>query len=441
MNNNGNLALPTKRQVEWADCEIGVIIDQDVSTYRPDYDCNKQMGKPHDSSFFNPASLDTDQWLSAAKAAGAQYAVLVAKHCSGFSLWPTAAHEFSVKHSPWKNGKGDIVADFIRSCEKYSIRPGIYYSVSCNTFLNVNHPGKVLSNHPEEQKSYNEIVVKQLKELWANYGKLFEIWFDGGVLSPEEGGADIVPLLMKYQPEAVCFQGPKSAPSLIRWIGTESGKAPRICWSTTTEKNEYHTPYSEKIWSGTPDGPLWMPGETDMPNRNPAHAFLGGWFWKQGEDKFLFPTKHLVDCYYQSVGRNTNFLLGMIIDNRGLVPDADVSQFTRFGAEIKRLFGRSVAETSGTGTELELTLREPSAIDNIVIMEDIRSGEHIREYEVSGYGEGGWRSLCRGYSVGHKRIERIPPAEVSKIKLTCGRYTEIPRIRKLAVYNSSSRQD
>ncbi|HIB8181637.1 TPA: alpha-L-fucosidase, partial [Elizabethkingia anophelis] len=58
-------------------------------------------------SVFNPSSLNTDQWLSAAKSAGAQYAVLVVKHGSGFSLWPTKAHTYNVSNTPWKNGRGD----------------------------------------------------------------------------------------------------------------------------------------------------------------------------------------------------------------------------------------------------------------------------------------------------------------------------------------------
>ncbi|MDE7152531.1 MAG: alpha-L-fucosidase [Candidatus Amulumruptor sp.] len=62
---------------------------------------------PSDASNFNPTQLDTDQWLEAASKLGARYAVLVAKHCSGFSLWPAAMHDYSVKKSPWKGDEGD----------------------------------------------------------------------------------------------------------------------------------------------------------------------------------------------------------------------------------------------------------------------------------------------------------------------------------------------
>ena len=114
---------------------------------------------------------------------GAKYAVLVAKHCSGFSLWPTDAHDYSIKQSPWKNGEGDIVADFIASCKKYNIKPGIYASTTANGYLYVDNPGVVQEGGPVTQEEYNQIVTQQLTELWSNYGELFEIWFDGGVLS------------------------------------------------------------------------------------------------------------------------------------------------------------------------------------------------------------------------------------------------------------------
>ncbi len=124
----GNMAagaaptLPSPEHVAWADAEIGVIIHQDLETYDPSY--TVATGALPAASVFDPSAPDTDQWLATAKAGGATYAVLVAKHCSGFCLWPTAAYDFSVRQSPWKQGQGDLVADFMASCRKYGIRPG-----------------------------------------------------------------------------------------------------------------------------------------------------------------------------------------------------------------------------------------------------------------------------------------------------------------------------
>ena len=106
---DGNgVAVPNEVQKEWAEAEIGVIIHLDMPVFVPEYNF-REWGSHPDASVFNPTDLDTDQWLKTAADMGAKYAVLVAKHCSGFSLWPTEAHGYSVRNSPWKDGKGDIV--------------------------------------------------------------------------------------------------------------------------------------------------------------------------------------------------------------------------------------------------------------------------------------------------------------------------------------------
>jgi len=101
-----NQVFPTKSQLEWADAEVGAMFHFDLQVFEPTYKFRENWNYQPDLSIFNPKELDTDQWLRAAKAAGATYAVLVAKHCSGFSLWPTKAHPYSVKNTPLRNWEG-----------------------------------------------------------------------------------------------------------------------------------------------------------------------------------------------------------------------------------------------------------------------------------------------------------------------------------------------
>jgi alpha-L-fucosidase len=375
------LVVPTKAQIEWANTEIGVLIHFDVRAFRPDYNWRRDMGNHPDASVFNPTELNTDQWIEAATSLGAKYAILVAKHNSGFSLWPTKAHEYSVKNSPWKNGNGDLVKDFIASCKKYGVKPGIYASTGTNAYLRVDNPGKVLSGDAEEQKQYNEVVKMQLTELWSNYGDLFELWFDGGVQVsgiPELGGFDMLALIKKYQPNAIAFQGPFGYENNIRWVGNEKGVAPYPCWATADSATSSSGVVEIRGLHGNPDGRFWCPGEADFPLRLNS-AYLGGWFWKEGEDDKIFTVDQLMEKYEMSIGRNTNMLVGIVVDNRGLVPDADVKRLKEFGQAIRGRFSNKLGEKKGKGKEFVMNFKKPQKVNFIVISEDIKYGERIRK--------------------------------------------------------------
>ena len=162
---NEKILTPSEQQLKWADCEMGVIIHLDMQTFEPTYDFRANRDYQPSPKVFNPSSLDTDQWIRTAKAAGAKYAVLVAKHCSGFCLWPTKAHPYNISSTPWKDGKGDVVGDFFKSCEKYGLLPGLYSSASCSANKKVDNTGLVLKGTPEQQRLYNEMVLEQLTDL------------------------------------------------------------------------------------------------------------------------------------------------------------------------------------------------------------------------------------------------------------------------------------
>ncbi len=424
--------LPSKAQVKWADSEIGVLIHFDMPVFEPGYDFRKDWNYHPALSVFNPKELDTDQWIKAAQSAGATYAVLVAKHCSGFSLWPTKAHPYSVKNTPWRNGKGDIVKDFIASCRKYGLKPGIYASTTANGYLKVDNPGKVVSGNIDEQKKYNDIVKTQLTELWSEYGSLSEVWFDGGVLPPEKGGFDVLAMLKKYQPEAIAFQGPYGYENNIRWVGNEEGVAPYPCWARADSTTSASGVIEIKGLNGNPYGLFWCPGESDFPMRRNS-SFQGGWFWHKDQDDQLRSLTELKDKYCKSVGRNTNMLLGIVVDDRGLVPDPDVKRLAEFGERISRDYSNPVGTASGEGNNLIVKFKSLQMITSVVIMEDISGGERIRQYELSGLTNGKWENLSKGTSVGHKRIENIR-GFFDAVKLTITKSDGLPLIRSLACY-------
>jgi len=423
--------LPSQQHLDWADAEIGVLIHFDLVNFVPDYEW-RDWGSHPPASVFTPTRLDTDQWLQTAQELGAEYAILVAKHCSGFSLWPTEAHGYSVKNSPWREGKGDIVADFIASCKKYGIKPGLYYSTSANGYFSVDNPGLVVSKDSVKQKEYIGVVMQQLKELWGNYGELFEIWFDGGVLPVSEGGPDAAKLLKELQPNAVVFQGPAEANNLIRWVGNEEGRAPYPNWSRTNHGTAADGTIEIEDLKGSYDGQIWCPGEADFPLRK---GWQGGWFWK-AEGQELLSLAELMESYYTSVGRNSNMLLGVVVDTNGLVPDEDVERIRAFGKEIKRRFDTPIMATRGEGPTLEMKIgNHPTPVNHVIIEEDISRGENIRKYYVEASVNGRWEPLCEGISVGHKRIQQFEEVCTDKIRLQILESDELPQIKKLSVYH------
>ena len=425
---------PSKAQMKWADAEVGVLIHFDMPVFEPGYNFRKDWNYHPDLSIFNPKELDTDQWIKAAKSVGATYAILVAKHCSGFSLWPTQAHPYSVKNTPWRNGQGDIVKDFIASCKKYGIKPGIYASTTANGYLRVDNPGKVVSGNQAEQRKYNDIVKMQLTELWSNYGKLFEVWFDGGVLPTEKGGFDVLALLRKYQPQALAFQGPFGFENNIRWVGNERGLAPYPCWSRADSVTSSSGIVEIKGLNGNPDGPFWCPGEADFPLRKNA-SFQGGWFWHKGQDDQIRPVDELIDRYCKSVGRNTNMLLGIVIDDRGLVPETDVKRLAEFGHAINDQFSEKLGETSRNGPKMIIDFGKQQKVNQIVLKEDISMGEKVRKFTVEGKTNAGWKVLTEGSCIGHKFIATFAQTEVSMLRLVIPESNGNPIIKEFSAYH------
>ncbi len=158
--------------------------------------------------------------------------------------------------------------------------------------------------------------------------------------------------------------------------------------------------------NGNPNGLFWCPGESDFPLRLNS-SFQGGWFWHKDQDNKIRSLEELMDKYTKSVGRNTNMLLGIVVDDRGLVPDADVKRMNEFGKEVEESFLKILAKTSGTGNLFELKLNSAQNINFVVIQENISKGEQIRKYEITGKTDGIWKSVAQGQSVGHKRIEKV----------------------------------
>lgn len=392
-------ARPTPEQAAWQDLEIGMFAHFTHALKLEDV---------------NPERLNTDQWVSTAEAMGAKYFMFVAKHEDGFCWWQTDTSPYGVKNTPWRGGKGDVVKDLAESCRKRGMKLGLYLSPGDAVFHAACHG---VCKTPKEQELYNKVYREQLTELLSRYGDVYEVWFDGSTV------ADIGDILQEYCPKAMVFQTPHAT---IRWVGNEEGWAPYPAWNSVPlakAKSGIAT-----ASDASPDGDVWLPNECDTRSR------VAAWFWSPDPGNKLKSLDELVSLYYRSVGHGAVLLLNIAPDPTGLMPEADVQRACEFGAEIKRRFGKSVAETSGNGVVVELDLKQPTRIDHVVTMENILEGERVREYAIEGLIAGQWKEICRGTAIGHKKIDQFAPIEVSKVRLRVVKSAGEPLIRRLAVY-------
>jgi len=199
--------LPNAQQLAWQKAELGVVFHYDLHIFdTTKYVQNINRNTPvYDYNIFNPQQLDIEQWVLSAKAAGAKFAILTATHETGFAIFQSDYNPYCLKALKWRDGKADLVKDFVDACRKHDIKPGIYLGIRWNSFFGV-HDFKVAGAgiiQQERQKYYNKMVEGMVKEICTNYGELFEIWFDGGASDPAKGAPDVLPIVKKYQPNAL----------------------------------------------------------------------------------------------------------------------------------------------------------------------------------------------------------------------------------------------
>jgi len=410
----GPNAIPTARQRAWQDLGLGMFVHFAPNTWQDrEYD---DLSTPLQD--INPARLDTDQWADTAARMGAKYIVFVAKHAGGFCMWQTGTTDYSIRSTPWRSGKGDIVADLAASCRKRGIKLGLYLSPQ-DARHGAGNGGRCKT--AEAQEAYNDLYRRQLTELLSNYGEITEIWFDGSVAVP------VGDILRRFAPGAMIFQGPHAT---IRWVGNEQGFAPYPAWNALPARDA-RTGIATAM-HGDPDGDVWMPNEVDVSLRRP------NWFWSTKNHIRIMTLDQLMEIYYRSVGRGANLLLNLTPDRSGLIPEADIARVEEFGREVRRRFGRSLAETHGSGKTLELKLKAPARIDHVILQEDIRRGERIREYVVEGKTQEKWMRLGGGSAIGQMRVQPVEPTAVEGLRLRITQAAGTPQIRRLAAFATGS---
>jgi len=434
-----DLPRPSAAQRIWQDCEIGLIYHFDMPVAAGVFAGNNTARQVFAPERYNPTRLDTDQWLTAAQSAGARYAIFTATHFNGFMQWQSDLYPYGVKQSPWRGGKGDPVADFVQSCRKVGIQPGIYFSTHRNVYWQVwgHYVDWGKGRGTPQQERFNRVAEQMTEELCSRYGPLVQIWYDAGVKTPEEGGPDVLPIFERHQPDSVFYHSKQRSDH--RWIGNESGYAGQPCWATMP-REQGEVSHNSATWrkcllKGDPDGSYWSPGMVDVPLR--ATHGVHNWFWKPDQDPAAYTAEQLLRVYDQSVGRNCNLIIGEVVTSEGLVPESDIQRLAEFGRLLANQFARPVSETSGSGNILEMKWSKPRPVDCAVLMEDIEHGERVRQYVVEGTADGrAWNELSQGESIGHKWIVRFDRRPLIGLRLRVTRAAATPLIARLAAYAS-----
>jgi alpha-L-fucosidase len=417
---------PSPQQVAWQDLEFGVILHFSTNTFL-DREWGDGTAAP---SVFNPTQFDPDQWMQAIKASGAKYVVLVAKHHDGFCLWPTGQTDYSIKASPWKQGKGDVVGDVARSARKYGLKFGVYLS-----------PWDRHDPRYQDPAAYDKYYLSELEELATRYGDLVEFWLDGaGSGGHAYNFAKIIETLRTYQPNTIVFADTALFEyGDARWVGTESGKVDYENWNVI-DRHGYLR---------------WRPIEADTPLRE-QH-----WFWHPHDEASLKSVDTLMTVYEKTVGRGAQLMLGVAPDNRGLLPDSDAARLREFGEAIQRLHTGNLAlhhqpttpeisEAFDGDTDtfwsapagshhatLGVELAAPAAINRVSTMEWLNDGQHIEKYSIEVWSEGSWKQVAAGQAIGHEKIDRFPAVTTNRIRLNILSSSAEAHIREFQVYADS----
>lgn len=395
---------PKSNQIKYLNWEFGVFLHFGIRTFchsHHDWD-----GRGMDAALFNPTELDCDKWMSDIKLAGARYAVFTTKHHDGFALWPSALTEYSVKASPWRDGKGDVVREFTDACHRAGLGCGLYYSPA-------QWGGDIDFS---DEAAYDEYFIGQLTELLdGRYGKIDYLWLDGAFSGEHKYDSDrITAKIRELQPDILIFG--LDSPDVIG-VGNEDGYV------------NIDNSYVKTIRRGGKDKTLFLCAEGDCRMRD-------SWFYDLNPQS-IKSTEELIGMYETTVGRGANFLLNIGPDERGLLPEADVARLNELAAEIRKRYfmplpfepvrknesGKyEIAYSEETYRMISDTVNLPT-VRRVVIEEDITEGEGVKHWRLfanipAKYPYFEWEvSICEGYGIGHKRICNIPAMRCPRFRL------------------------
>lgn len=403
---------PSARQVAWQQTGCNAFVHFGMNTFT-----DREWGEGNeDPRTFAPSDFDASQWVATFRGAGMTGLVLTAKHHDGFCLWPSAATPHSVKSSPFRDGKGDVVGEVAQACRSGGMKFGVYLSPWDRNQSTFGTP------------AYQKVFLQQLRELCSNYGPLFEVWFDGAHCPPDDPALfdwqAVFQLVRELQPEAaIAITGPD-----VRWVGNEAGQTRAEEWSVLPlrspapgefaqdraswralwqlrERNQDQDLGSRKALEGA-QALCWWAAETDV-------SIRPGWFYHAAEDARCKSLPTLLDYWFPAVGGNAVLLLNVPADRRGRIADPDVAVLRDLGAYLRATFDKDLA-ADATRKDYpkagEVYFPAARTVDTFDLREDVvAGGQNVEAFRIEVLQNGGWSECARGTTIGMRRILRTEP--------------------------------
>lgn len=168
------------------------------------------------ASTFNPVRFDARTWVALAKAAGARYITITARHHDGFSMFATKATRYNMVD--WTPFARDPMKELADECRRQGIRLFFYYSQLDWHHADYWPRGQTgrATGRPEsgDWRRYLDFMDYQLEELLTRYGPLGGIWLDGMWDKPDADWrlAQTYARIHRLQPAALIIPNHHKAP-------------------------------------------------------------------------------------------------------------------------------------------------------------------------------------------------------------------------------------
>lgn len=447
---------PTAQQVDWLRMEWYAFVHFSLNTFT-----NKEWGYGDESpELFNPGQFNARDIVGTFKEAGMTGMIYTAKHHDGWCAWPTKSTSHSIRKSPWKKGKGDVVKEFADACAHAGIKFGTYLSPWDRNCAEYGRDG------------YRKVYYRQIQELLKNYGPIFEIWFDGanggdGFYGGARERRNIGSADKYYDYKQVVRNIRRLQPDCIIWGAAQRGD---VVWGGS-EKGFVKYP----LWNAR--GDKWISLEGDTPIN---HV---GWFWHPGQAGRVKTPEHLMNVYLSSVGRGANLILNVAPNRDGVLDAADVESLLSFGAVRRQMLSRdyalgaathsesdSFSKKTGTGKltdgdiesfwspeagtaqpSVEFKLRKKETFDVVRLREQIRLGQRVESFKVEAKVDGDWVTIVepgtpgeeetgletrggKGHTIGNQVLRWLKePVTTNHLRLTITASRAVPCISEFSL--------